>query len=288
MALKRLSELMTRDTEPHLLPSTLYGTLIAAVRKNLIATNLLAYRFGPSSIKGSSIDVVTEDRDSAAVHTISEGQEVPIDLMETSTFNMKPVKYGYRPLITKEMQEDGQWDMIQKNIELAGYKMADKLDSLILAEIETAAALTTDDNGATRSANTVSGSTALTIKNITDAMALLEADNYLPTDLIIHPNVANDIRNIDTFVEADKSGVMNPTKRLIGTIFGMRVWVSNNVTSNYAYVIDKNHALALAEKRPITIERYDDVTRDLSGVVITARWKARYLRPDANAYITTS
>jgi len=266
MALKRLSELMTRDTEPHLLPSTLYGTLIAAVRKNLIATNLLAYRFGPSSIKGSSIDVVTEDRDSAAVHTISEGQEVPIDLMETSTFNMKPVKYGYRPLITKEMQEDGQWDMIQKNIELAGYKMADKLDSLILAEIETAAALTTDDNGATRSANTVSGSTALTIKNITDAMALLEADNYLPTDLIIHPNVANDIRNIDT----------------------MRVWVSNNVTSNYAYVIDKNHALALAEKRPITIERYDDVTRDLSGVVITARWKARYLRPDANAYITTS
>jgi len=258
MALKRLSELMTRDTEPHLLPSTLYGTLIAAVRKNLIATNLLAYRFGPSSIKGSSIDVVTEDRDSAAVHTISEGQEVPIDLMETSTFNMKPVKYGYRPLITKEMQEDGQWDMIQKNIELAGYKMADKLDSLILAEIETAAALTTDDNGATRSANTVSGSTALTIKNITDAMALL------------------------------KSGVMNPTKRLIGTIFGMRVWVSNNVTSNYAYVIDKNHALALAEKRPITIERYDDVTRDLSGVVITARWKARYLRPDANAYITTS
>jgi len=288
MALKRLSELMTRDTEPHLLPSTLYGTLIAAVRKNLVATNLLAYRFGPSSIQGSSIDVVLENRDSADVHTISEGQEVPIDLMETSTFNMKPIKYGYRPLITKEMQEDGQWDMIQKNIELAGYKMADKLDQLILAQVLVAGALVTDDNGVTRSANTVTGGTAIVIKNITDAIALLEADNYVATDFIVHPNIANDIRNIDTFVEADKSGVMNPTKKLIGTIFGMNVWVSNNVTASYAYVIDRNHALALAEKRPITIERYDDVTRDLSGVVITARWKARYLRPDANAYIITT
>ena len=285
---RRLSEIMTRDTETELIPSTLYSNLIDAVSKNVIGTQLLALRLGPSAIKGSSIDVVTTNRDSSAVHTVSEGQEVPIDLAEFSTFNMKPVKYGVRPVVTKEMQEDGQWDMIQANIKEVGRRMAEKLDSLILTEINTAAALTSDDNGVTRSAKSTTGGTAITIANITTAMAGLETDNYKPSDLICSVNVANDIRNINTFVEADKSGVMNPTKSLIGTIFGMKVWVSNNITASYAYVIDRDHALVLAEKRPITIERYDDVTRDLSGVVVTARWKARYLRPDASYRIITT
>ena len=285
---KRLAEIMTTDTEPQQLPDTLYGTLIEAVRKVTIGTQVLSRRFGPQSIKGSSIDVVTSDRDSSAVHVVGEGQEVPIDLAETSTFNMKPVKYGLRPVVTKEMQEDGQWDMIQHNIAEAGYRMGEKLDALILDELDTAAALTTDDNGDTRTAHNVSGGAAITVKNITDAMNYLEADNYKPTDLILDTAVANDVRNIDTFVEADKAGVTNPSQSLIGRIFGMNVWVTTNGTANYAYVIDRNHALCLAEKRPITIERYDDVTRDLSGVVVTSRWKARYLRPDAIARITTS
>lgn len=285
---RKLAEIMTRDTEPEMIPDTLYRTLIDAVKRECVFTNLLAMRLGPGDIKGSSIDIVTENRDSSAVHTIAEGQEVPIDLAEFSTFNVKPVKYGLRPLITKEMQEDNQWNIIQKNIEVAGARMAEKLDDLIFTEINTAAALTTDDNGVTRSANSTTGGTAITISDMTTAMAALEADNYKPTDIVVHPNVANDLRNIDTFVEADKSGVMNPTKSLIGTIFGMKVWVSNAVTSNYAYVIDRNHAVLLGEKRPITIEKYDDVTRDMSGVVVTARWKARYLRPDASYRIITS
>jgi len=288
MAQKSLSEIMTTNTEPELIPDTLYSNLIDAVALNVIGTQLLALRMGPSAIKGSSIDVVTTDRNSSAVHTISEGQEVPIDLAAFSTFNMKPLKYGVRPVVTKEMQEDGQWDMIQANIKEAGKRMAEKLDSLILTEINTAAALTTDDNGTTRSAKSTTGGTAITISDITTAMAGLENDNYQPSDLIVSVENANDIRNIDTFVEADKSGVMNPTKSLIGTIFGMKVWVTNNITASYSYVIDKDHALCLAEKRPITIERYDDVTRDLSGVVITARWKARYLRPDASYRIITT
>lgn len=285
---RRLAEIMTTDTEPQLLPSTLYGTLVDAVKISTIGTQLLASRFGAQSIHGASIDVVTANRGSSAVHLVGEGQEVPIDLAETSTFNMKPVKYGLRPVVTKEMQEDGQWDMIQHNIKEAGFRMGEKLDALILDELDTAAALVTDDNGDSRSAHSVTGGAAITVKNITDAMAYLEADTYKPTDLILDSAVANDVRNIDTFVEADKAGVTNPSKSLIGTIFGMKVWVTTNATANYAYIIDRAHALCLAEKRPITIERYDDVTRDLSGVVVTARWKARYLRPDAISRIVTS
>jgi hypothetical protein len=270
---------MTTTTEPEMIPSQIYGTVIEAVRDKLIGTQLLALRIGSDGIPGSSIDVVTQDVNSMTVSTLAEGQEVPISLEAVSTFNMAPVKYGLRPLITKEMVEDNKWDIIQRNLTEAGYAMARKLDSLILAQIEA---------GDSSASHTVTGGAAITLANIVTGIYNLEYDGYMATDLIVSSAVAQDIRQINTFVEADKAGVTNPSKSLIGVIYGMRVWQTNMVTANYAYIIDKDHALVLAEKRPITVEQYNDVTRDLSGVVLTARWKARYLRANACCVITTT
>jgi len=75
---------------------------------------------------------------------------------------------------------------------------------------------------------------------------------------------------------------------LIGTIFGMKVIVSNNVTATLAYIIDAAHAFVLADKRPLTIERYADPARDSSFVVITQRFAANYLRAEATSEITTT
>lgn len=277
--MKTLQELLTRDAESEMIPSKIYNTVIEAVRANLVGTNVLALRLGPGDIPGSSIDVITQDSNSIAVVEVAEGAEIPIDVEAVSTFNLKPVKYGVRPLITKEMMEDNQFAVMERQLREAGYQMARKLDSLIIAQIEA---------GDSSASNTVTGGAAITVQNIVDGMKALEASDYKPTDFIIHPNVAADIRTLDTFVEADKAGVTNPSQALIGTIFGMRVWVTSQATSNYAYIIDRNQALCLAEKRPITVERYNDATRDLSGVVVTARWKPRYLRAAANCVITTS
>jgi len=278
---------MTTGTEPEVIESEIYGTVVEAVKKNLVGTGLTALRIGPSGIPGSSVDVVTQDKDSMIAHEVAEGAEVPINLEALSTFNLKPVKYGIRPLITKEMIEDAKWDMVQRNLQESGYTMAKQLDTLLMEQIIAGAAANSTNH-------IVSGGAAITVANITAAIAFLEADDHVATDMIIHPEIAGDIRNIDTFVEADKAGVTDPSQRLIGTIFGMRVWVTTNGTVSaagttyYAFIIDRNHALCLAEKRPVTVERYNDVTRDLSGVAVTARWKARYLRPEACAYVSTT
>jgi N4-gp56 family major capsid protein len=192
--------------------------------------------------------------------------------------NVKPVKYGVRPLITKEMQEDGKWDLMQHNIKTAGQEMAENLDSLVFTALAGAD-------------NTVTGGAAITVANITRAMQYLEDVDYTPTDLIIGPEVANDLRNIDTFVEAQKLGSREMlTSGFIGTIFGMNVHVesANICNSKYAYVIDKNQAFVIAEKRPVTIERYDDATHDLSGAVVTQRVAVKALRTAATCIITTS
>ena len=141
------------------------------------------------------------------------------------------------------------------------------------------------------SGNTVTGGAALTVANIASAINYLEASDYTATDFAIGADVAMDLRNIDTFVEANKAGVSDPSKSLIGTIFGMKVWQTNNLTSTFgassanatdAVVLDKDWALAFAEKRPLTIDRYNDVTRQLEGIVLSARWDARAI-PDTSA-----
>jgi HK97 family phage major capsid protein len=277
----KLREALMRSDESEIIPSVIYDTVIEAVKRKLIGTQLLALRIGPWGA-GDSTTIVTNDKNALTVQTVAEGAEIPESHEAYSSFTLVPVKYGVRPMITREMIEDGKFDVLERNLKEGAYQLARKLDSLILEQIESG-------SDANTSTHMVSGGTSLTIANICSAMLNLEADDYTPTDMIIGPEPASDIRQLDTFVEADKAGVTNPSQRLIGKIFGMNVWVSNQINNTeYVYIIDRDHALCLAEKRPITMRTYDDVARDVQAVAFSARWAARYLREDACSHIELS
>jgi len=260
------------------IPKALYNRLIMAVRKNLVWRPLSAIALGPGDIPGSSVDIaiVKEGESSLEVFDVAEGADIPISVVEYEDKNLKPVKYGVRIPITQEMIEDGKFALLAQNVDTAGYKMAKKIDSLIIAQVDA-------DAGAT----TVGGAT-LSIANITESMQDLEDNDYNPTDFLIGTEIANDIRNIDTFVEADKSGVMNPTKSLIGRIYGMNVWVSSNQNKKYAYIIDRAHAFVTAEKRAVTINQWNDLVRDGKQAVATMRFVTDSLRVNSISKITTT
>jgi len=266
------------------IPKSLYGTLIDAVRRNVVFRPLAAITIGPAQIPGSSTDIVLESEEHPGLDVVelAEGAEFPTMALSLETFNVKPKKYGVRLPITDEMMEDGHWNLLQRSVTLAGYKVARKQDSLIIDTIDANAG------------NTTSGGATLTVANITAAMQNLEDNAYTPTDMIIGTEVANDIRNIDVFVRADASGVTNPSKSLIGRIYGMNVWVSNNLgkgnvsSKKYAYVIDRNHSFLVAEKRAVTLRPFDEWWKDTRNEVLSFRFAARYLRANATAKITTS
>lgn len=275
-----LQELLTRGNESEMIPSTLHGTLIDSVRAELVSTNVLAMRFGPSDISGSSIDLVLNTKNNMAVTPIAEGAEFPKQRAAAESFNLKPIKYGMDVGITKEMIEDNQFAVVEWQVKEAGYQMARQLDSLILAQIEA---------GDTAASNTVSGSTRVTLANLSTAVLKLRAEDYKPNYLIVSPEVEDDLHIIDTFHEADKLGTREVFQTgTIGRIMGMTVLVSSQVTTSYAYVIDSRNALVLAEKRPITIENYKYENYDLVGIAVSARWKPRYLRAAANCVITST
>jgi len=280
--LKYVKELLSTDlgTEGQLLiPRKIHDTLIEEVDKSLIPRSEAAMYFGPGDIPGSSIDVDLVTPNKMDVRLISEGAEIPIDQTEYTSINLKPLKYGVAIRITREMLEDAKWNLLQHNIQVAGKRFAENENSLVITELDNAA-------------NTVSGGAAITIANITRAMQYLEDSDYNPTTLFVGMEVLNDLRNIDTFVEADKIGNTDMLARgFLGNIYGLnviRVSTNAGMTTTTSYVTDKQHSYMIAEKRPITMENFDLPSNDMSAAAITQRIKVRYLRSAAIAKITTS
>ena len=277
----RTSATAGSSTASFLIPQVLFSKLLMAVRKKLIFRALSAKMIGPKSVPGSSLDFTEQEPESMGVYRVGSGAVIGLDAEEYSGFNIKPVKYGVRIKIPREMIEDSQWDVMALNVETAGYELADNEEALIIAQLDTG-------SGQTRGTRIANNNATLPPSDITAAMKGLWAENYNPTDMIVGVDVAKDIMDTDTFQEANKSGVNDPSKGLISTIYRMKVWVSNNVSAVYAYVIDRSRAFIGVEKRPVTIEKYFDAARDSKFAVATQRIAFRYWRPGAIARIVTT
>ena len=284
--LKAIKELLQTGlgTEGQLLiPRKIHDTLIEEVDKNLIPRSECAIYFGPGDIPGSSVDVNLVTPNEMSIRLVAEGAEIPIDQSAYTGFNLKPAKWGVALRITREMLEDAKWNLLQHNLTVTGKRFAENETKLILQD-----AL---DNAT----NTVAGGAAITIANITRAMQYLDDGDYTATTLFVGMEVLNDLRNIDTFVEANKVGNTEMLQRgFLGTIYGLNVLkFSTNASpsatySKYAYVTDRMHAYVIAEKRPVTIENFEMPVYDMSAASVTQRIKVRHLRPQAIAKITTA
>ena len=284
--MKHVKELLSTDLGVEgqlLIVRKIYDTLIQEVDKALIPRSEAALFFGPGYIQGSSINVDTVKVNTMKIRVVGEGAESIIDQPGYDSFNMKPIKYGVAIRITSEMLEDSKWNLLQHSIMTAGKRFAENETSLILA------------NALDNAANTVTGGAAITIPNITRAMQYLDDDDYTATTLFVGMEVLNDLRNIDTFVEANKIGNTDMLQRgFLGIIYGLNVIkFSTNAApsttySKYAYVTDRTQAYVIAEKRPITIRNFDLPVYDMSAANITQRIAVSELRTEAISKITTS
>jgi len=281
--LKNIQEFLSTGTGTEgslLIPKKIHDVLIDEVEKSLIPRSEAAMFFGPGQIPGSSVDVDLITPNKMDVRVIAEGAEIPLDQTEYESFNLKPTKYGVAIRITRELLEDAKWNLLENNVKMAGRRVSENENGLIVSD-----AL---DNAT----NTVSGGASITIANITRAMQYLEDSDYSPTTFFIGIEVLADLRNIDTFVEFEKVGNRDMLERgFLGVIYGMnviRVSTNAGMTTTTSFVTDKDHAYVIAEKRPISVENFDLPSYDMSAAAVTQRLKVRQLRAPAIAKITTS
>jgi len=283
--MKYVKELLSTATGVEgslLIVRKIHDVLIQEVMKILIPRTEAAFVVGPANIPGSSYDIDLETPNTLKVRTIAEGADITLDNQQYTTINVKPIKYGVGLRITTEMLEDAKWNLLERNLEIAGRRFAENENSLVLQQLDTAA-------------NTVTGGASFTIANLTRGMQYLEDNDFTPTTIVVGNEVMNDLRNIDTFVEADKLGTTEMLSTgVVGRLYGMNVirFSTNAAPSTtyakYAYVFDNRQAYCIVEKRPMSVEKFDLPNNDLSAAVVTQRIAVKVLRTQAICNITTS
>jgi len=283
--MKYVKELLSTDiaTEGSLLiPKKIHDKLVEEVTKRLIPRTEAALVIGPSQVPGSSIDVDREDPNTLDIREIAEAADISLDNQTYDSVNIKPKKYGVGIRITNEMLEDGKWNLLERNIVTAAKRFAENETNLVILQLDSAA--TTNTGGA-----------AYTIADLTTQMQDLEDEDYIPTTMLCGNEVIHDLRNIDTFVEADKLGNREMLETgFIGRIYGLNVLkFSTNAApsttySKYAYVFDKSEAYYIVEKRPLTVEKFDLYSNDMSAAVLTQRIAVQIIRTQAVSKTTTT
>jgi HK97 family phage major capsid protein len=211
-------------------------------------------------------------------YEVAEGAEIPIGTEDYDSITLTPKKYGVRPLISREMVEDAEWDVIEYQLAEAGRAMADLETEAIVAQM-------ISDAG-----NSVAAVTSGTLAygDVVNILKESLIDNFTPDVLVIHPSELADLLTDTAIQKAMEWGgsPVAPTGK-VANLLGMRMLVSTKVTSGTALVVDSKHAGVLFVRRDITAEDYEDPVKDLAGVSITARWAYATLRTEAIGKITS-
>src|SRR3990167_3835203 len=287
MAFTKIKEYLSTGTGTAgtlLIPQLILPTLQAEVEKTLLDRSLAKWVLGPSQMasQGGSFNYNQVVRNTGKVREVGEGAEVPLDSLDYETVTFTFRKYGVAVRITREMMEDSQFELFRSNLGGLGRRFAENETKLVLEALDGAS-------------TTVTGGAAITIANIMTAVFNLEEDDFSPTDIICGNEVMQDLRQIDTFAEADKwGGVTTNQTGILGRVYGLNVRrFSSNAApatthSRRAYVVDKEEAYGIAIKRDVSVEGFMLPTYDMEGAVITQRLDVRLLRSEAVGLITTT
>ena len=256
-----------------IVPETIYNKVVEYAKPRLVLRNVSAFNIGPGEIKGRDIEIPIQTSATIERKIIAEGAQVPYDFQEVTSRNLRPIKYGDTVVITQEAIEDSVFSPIEMNTRAVGERLA-RNEEVVIAAVLSANA-----------GNTTAGATSVDIDDLRASMLDLTGNDFTPTDLVLSPNLVNDLLGIDTYVEANKIGVSDPTQGLVGRIYGMNVWEGSTVlndTGKYTgYVIDRNNAFVFGEKRPVTMKVVEEPDYDRVKYVFTQRMNAQYLHANA-------
>jgi len=218
---------------------------------------------------------------------VAEGAEIPIDVQDYTYRDFTIRKYGVRPLITKEMVEDGLYDVVALEVQKAGARIENKINQAALSAI-----LQNSGNSAD-----CGGSGGTPVAKLAEAIAANQTDGYNSNCIILHPGMVGAVMSAFTSV-ATSIGDAITRGGMVGTLLGCPIYTTGVTDESATYtwgwgvndyigglVINRENAGAIAMRRDITVQRYEDPIRDLVGMGVTARFGCNYFFADAIARV---
>ena len=261
------------------IPSHIFGTFLDYATPLLMGRQLVIY-MGPDQCPGSTVTVAYKDKDSLTVSKTGEGASSNLTTATGSSTTLTPDKYTARIILTKELEEDSKFGMMDFEIQDAAYQMAKNEDTQIFSALQAA------------TTNVITGGAEMTVGNITNGQRLLRDNDFSPSAFIVSPPILEDMQNTDIFVEANKAGTDETHRNgFMGRIYGMDVYVTNQAnqsTTNDAFIVDPRKALLFAEKRPFTMISDENISIDAMEFMVSQRFAVDTWYEGAIAKITTT
>lgn len=273
-----LAEAVESDT---LIQEEVYRTIVEGAKYTQLFRNLIpVWNIGSNQLRV----VIGEDATTAG-EPIAEGTKIPEDTEDYTYQTFTVEKYGLRPTITAEMIEDGLFDVVARQIRMAGERVENSLNARAIGELLDGSGNEHDCEGSN-----------LDAAALLSGRALVRADRYVPNVAVIDPEFEA-LLLADTDVSHAMYYGADTTARREGTVprlYGMDIHTYDGGNSSGTYtwgfaangeigglLMDTQRAGAIAMRRDITVKDYDDPIRDLRGMSVTARFDVEELQANA-------
>lgn len=267
---------MTFTTAEHsLIDEVVYDQIIEYMEDVDVSRRIFPVDFRD---EGDSIKLVKESQWDDAVE-VAEGAEVTILQPDYKEWTETYKKVGYRTQITHEMITDSRWDLVRRAARKAGQKIGLKLSIDVLREAwGTAGVQSYTVSGRWGNAN------ADEIGDISNCIGKLHNKNYGADLMVVHSKDYARLAAMDEFIHKEKGGDIKRFE--VGSILGLDLIATNQMSENNFLMLDTNHAGILFIREDLRRESYTDVPRDVEGQVFWIRYREATIEPSAIVYAT--
>ena len=218
---------------------------------------------------------------------VPEATDIPMAETENLKFaEFRVFKYGIRPVITREMVEDAEYDVIARQLKQAGEQLENGLN---LAALEMLMAEADHDN------DIITEEDVATVADIGECIYKLKSKKFLPDTMVMSPlfeaMLLNDVHLLSAPYPNEKAFRAGDIgKPILGlNLFSTNVDAKNalftfggkNSQDPLALIYDYDQAGMILMREELRVERYSDPIKDLVGMSATMRFGVGKIRDTA-------
>ena len=210
---------------------------------------------------------------------VAEGAEIPIDVDTYSSTSITVKKAASRPMITKEMIEDGKYGMIELELKKAGARLENKLNQECIGTL-------LDGANGTTPADVDPGGTHIALDDISIAYGDMSDVGWRPSKLVLHPQAAGYMQS-DTNCDViyDNGNLWNLNTYILDAVVDATKtnhWLDTDAATNYTgLLLDSTNYAIIDMKSDISIKEFNDPINDLVGITASMRFGCGVLNDNA-------
>jgi len=252
-----------------LIQTEFYNTIIEG------ASLAKAMRTAVPKVTMTSNKVTIPFRKSAGyMKEVPEAAEAPIDESEIINRDIAAKTYRERSLITQNMVDDCQYDLIAEEAKHHGERAENTLNHIILGVMLQGSELEHDSEGSNQGT-----------KSVATAKGKVRAKGYIPDTLVMCPDAETLIGK--EYLVTSNTGSQQAILGQLPPMLGLKPHTVGTTTSSstytWGYAADSNIGMIVYDSRvaakyglrqDIMLENYRDPVRDLNGAVVKLRFGA--------------